>query len=241
MAMLHSFCPIGGNQELNAETRPLPELRTVNRVTQLHVDGKPFLALGGELGNSTASDLAVLDTALDKCQRMNLNTIMLPVYWDLIEPEEGKFDFTLVQGAVDAARARNLRLVLLWFGTWKNSMSCYAPSWVKRDTTRFERVKQSSGETLEIISPESTAANEADARAFAQAHAVDAGVRLRRAHSHHGAGGERDRHDSRAQGPFAEIGRGVSRRGSAGAPDTGGERGTWSRCRRTLGASRSKE
>ncbi len=135
-------------------------------MTQLYVDGKPFLALGGELGNSTASDLAVLDEALERCQRMNLNTIMLPVYWDLIEPEEGKFDFTLVQGAIDRARARNLRLVFLWFGTWKNSMSCYAPGWVKRDTARFERVKQSSGETPEIISPESAEANEADARAF---------------------------------------------------------------------------
>ncbi len=120
------------------------------------------------MGNSTASDLAVLDGALEKCQRMNLNTVMLPVYWDLIEPEEDKFDFTLVQGAIDRARARNLRLVLLWFGTWKNSMSCYAPSWVKRDTNRFERVKQSSGETVEIISPASTAANEADARAFSR-------------------------------------------------------------------------
>ncbi|HEY4234902.1 MAG TPA: DUF5597 domain-containing protein [Lacipirellulaceae bacterium] len=141
-------------------------MRKVDRVTQLYVDGNPFLALGGELGNSTASDLAVLGAALDKCQRMNLNTIMLPVYWDLIEPEAGKFDFTLVQGAIDRARTRNLRLVYLWFGTWKNSMSCYAPGWVKRDASRFERVKRATGETQEIISPESTAANDADVRAF---------------------------------------------------------------------------
>ena len=136
-------------------------------MTQLFVDDKPFLALGGELGNSTASDLDVLERALAKCQRMNLNTIMLPVYWDLIEPEEGKFDFTLVRGAIDRARAHHLHLVFLWFGTWKNSMSCYAPSWVKRDTARFERVKTSAGETLEIISPQSAAANDADAKAFA--------------------------------------------------------------------------
>jgi len=161
-----TYCQIAYVQTLKAEAAPLPELRKVGSVTQLCVDGKPFLVLGGELGNSTASDLNVLDTALDKCRRMNLNTILLPVYWDLTEPEEGKFDFTLVQGAIDRARARDLRLVLLWFGTWKNSMSCYAPGWVKRDTARFERVKQSSGETLEIISPESAAANDADARAF---------------------------------------------------------------------------
>ncbi|MBC8108674.1 MAG: DUF5597 domain-containing protein [Anaerolineae bacterium] len=146
----------------------IPQLRKVGRLTQLYVDGRPFLALGGELGNSTASNLAVLEAALAKCRRMNLNTVMLPVYWDLIEPQEGTFDFTLVQGAIDQARTHKLRLVFLWFGTWKNSMSCYAPGWVKRDTARFERVKRSTGETQEIITPASAAANEADARAFAR-------------------------------------------------------------------------
>ena len=149
------------------ETASIPHLRQTGHATQLYVNDKPFLALGGELGNSTASDLDILENALARCQRMGLNTVMLPVYWDLIEPEEGKFDFSLVAGAIDHARHHGLHLVYLWFGTWKNSMSCYAPGWVKRDTTRFERVKQSSGETMEIISPESTAANEADARAFA--------------------------------------------------------------------------
>jgi beta-galactosidase GanA len=149
------------------EATSISHLRKSGGVTQLYVDNKPFLALGGELGNSTASDLETLENALARCQRMNLNTVMLPVYWDLIEPEEGKFDFSLVGGAIDRARHHGLHLIYLWFGTWKNSMSCYAPGWVKRDTARFERVKQSSGETMEIISPESTAANEADARAFA--------------------------------------------------------------------------
>jgi beta-galactosidase GanA len=144
----------------------MPQLRTGGHATQLYVDGKPFLARGGELGNSTASDLATVDKTFAKCQRMNLNTVMLPVYWDLLEPEEGTFDFTLVRGAIDRARAHHLHLVFLWFGTWKNSMSCYAPSWVKRDTSRFERVTQSSGGEDEIISSTSTAADDADARAF---------------------------------------------------------------------------
>jgi beta-galactosidase GanA len=166
LATLFVFCQFAIAPALGAETASCPALHQLDRGAQLYVDGKPFLVLGGELGNSTASDLAVLGAALDKCQRMNLNTIMLPVYWNLIEPEEGRIDFTLVEGAIDLARARNMRLVYLWFGTWKNSMSCYAPSWVKRDVARFERVKRSSGEPQEIISPESTAANEADVRAF---------------------------------------------------------------------------
>lgn len=151
-----------------AQTKPMiPRLQKTNTSTQLYVDAKPFLILGGELGNSTASDLNILDAALAKCQRMHLNTIMLPVYWDRIEPTEGNFDFSLVQGAIDRARSHQLHLVYLWFGTWKNSMSCYAPSWIKHDLARFERVKLSTGELQEIISPESTAANQADARAFA--------------------------------------------------------------------------
>ncbi len=144
------------------------QLRQVGDVTQLFVHGEPFLGLGGELGNSTASDLKSLEAAMVKCRQMHLNMIMLPVYWDLIEPREGEFDFTLVRGAIDLARENDIKLVYLWFGTWKNSMSCYAPSWVKRDAQRFTRVCQSSGEMEEIISPACEEANKADARAFAQ-------------------------------------------------------------------------
>jgi beta-galactosidase GanA len=150
-----------------AEVDEIPQLRKVGAVTQLYVGGKPFLALGGELGNSTASDLNVLNAALEKCQRMHLNTVMLPVYWDRIEAEEGKYDFSLVQGAIEAARGHGIHIVYLWFGTWKNSMSCYVPGWMKRDTGRFERARQSNGEEMEIISPECEAAMEADEKAFA--------------------------------------------------------------------------
>jgi beta-galactosidase GanA len=166
-ALVLFFCQPDDLLAQDAYMPRVPELKRLGVVTQLHVDDKPFLALGGELGNSTASDLGVLERALARCQRMHLNTVMLPVYWDLIEPSEGEFNFTLVEGAIDLAREHNLRLVPLWFGTWKNSMSCYAPSWVKRDTESFPRVERSSGEKLEIVSPASTAASEADARAFA--------------------------------------------------------------------------
>ncbi len=159
-------CRVACSQSVQMDAS-IPQLRRAGPITQLYVGDKPFLALGGELGNSTASDLDILENALARCQRMNLNTVMLPVYWDLIEPVEGKFDFSLVAGAIDRARNHNLHLVYLWFGTWKNSMSSYAPGWVKRDSARFERAKQSSGETMEIISPQCTAANDADARAFA--------------------------------------------------------------------------
>jgi len=146
----------------------LPQLRKVGRVTQLMVEGRPFLVLGGELGNSSASDPAEFGAMYAKLRRMHLNTILLPVYWDRIEPEEGSYDFSLVQAAIEAAREQDLRIVLLWFGTWKNSMSCYAPGWVKRDTARFERVRVRSGEAQEIVSPLSAAALQADIRAFSE-------------------------------------------------------------------------
>jgi beta-galactosidase GanA len=144
-----------------------PHLEKRGHATQLVVDGKPFLILGGELGNSTASSREAMKAVWPKLQAMHLNTVLAPAYWELIEPREGQFDFASVDGLVEDARAHQMHLVLLWFGTWKNSMSSYAPGWVKRDTGRFPRTKGADGRAQEIISAFSTAARDADARAFA--------------------------------------------------------------------------
>jgi beta-galactosidase GanA len=50
-----------------------------------------------------------------KLLQMNLNSVVAPVYWELIEPAEGIFDFELVDGLIQKARKNNLKLVLLWF------------------------------------------------------------------------------------------------------------------------------
>jgi beta-galactosidase GanA len=134
---------------------------------QLIVDGKPFLVLGGELGNSTSSSLEYMRPVWPKLVALNLNTVLVPVYWELIEPAEGKFDFTLVDGLLQEARRNQLRLVPLWFGSWKNSMSCYAPAWVKQDQRRFPRAEDGQGRGLEILSPFSKENVDTDARAFA--------------------------------------------------------------------------
>lgn len=134
---------------------------------QLIVDGKPFLVLGGELGNSSASERAWLQPHWARLKAMHLNTVLAPVSWELIEPQEGRFDFATVDWLVEDARAHDLRLVLLWFGSWKNSMSTYVPAWVKRDERRFPRTIGADGKAQEILSAFGTATRDADARAFA--------------------------------------------------------------------------
>jgi beta-galactosidase GanA len=151
----------------NPQQSPLPYLRKQGTATQLIVDGKPFLVLAGELGNSTSSSLEYMRPFWPKLAELNLNTVLIPVYWELIEPAEGQFDFSLVDGLIQEARKHKLRLVPLWFASWKNSMSCYAPAWVKKDQNRFPRSQDKLGNGMEILSTFSKENVDADARAFA--------------------------------------------------------------------------
>ncbi|HVU35094.1 MAG TPA: DUF5597 domain-containing protein [Opitutaceae bacterium] len=147
-------------------TGAIPHLQRQGTATQLIVDGQPFIIHGGELGNSSGEP-AYLHSFWPKLKALHLNAVVAPVYWDQIEPAEGTFNFATVDGLLADARANNMRLVLLWFGSWKNSMSCYTPAWVKADTARFPRARSSSGRGLEILSPFDAVNEQTDARAFA--------------------------------------------------------------------------
>ena len=122
--------------------------------------------LGGELSNSAATCVEDIDEVMPRMRTMGLNTVLVPVYWELTEPEEGRFDFLLVDRILQRAREQQLKVVLLWFGAWKNSMSCYAPAWFKQDTRRFPRAVTASGRRLEIASVFSPEVLQADLRAF---------------------------------------------------------------------------
>jgi len=134
---------------------------------QLVVDGQPFLILGGELANSSASSRVYMGPIWPRLRAMRLNTLVAPVSWELIEPAEGRMEYANVDALIEDARASGMHLVLLWFGAWKNSMSSYAPAWVKRDAARFARVHGPDGAPMEMLSAFDPDLLAADSRAFA--------------------------------------------------------------------------
>ncbi len=144
-----------------------PRLVPHGGTQNLLVHDKPFLILGGELGNSSASSATYMKDHWPRLAAMNLNTVLAPVYWELVEPVEGRFEWACVDSLLRGAREHDLKLVILWFGAWKNSMSTYVPSWVKRDPARFPRVALADGSSVEILSAFSNHTRDADARAFA--------------------------------------------------------------------------
>ena len=133
----------------------------VNRLSLL-----PCPILGGELSNSAATSVADIDEVMPRMRALGLNTVLVPAYWELMEPVEGQFDFTLIDRTIDMARQEHLHVVFLWFGVWKNSMSCYTPGWFKQDTKRFPRAMTAEGKQMEIASCFSDNVLQADLKAF---------------------------------------------------------------------------
>ena len=124
--------------------RPLPTLRATATGTQLIVDGRPVLLLGGQLHNSSPSSPAYMEPIWDRLAGMGIRTVIGAASWAQVEPVEGSFDFSTVDAQIEAARARGMRLVLIWFGAFKNAGSTYAPGWVRRDVERFPRAVASA-------------------------------------------------------------------------------------------------
>jgi hypothetical protein len=144
----------------------LARLEQRGAATQLIVNGRPFLVLGGETDNTAASSLAYMDTVWPKLAQANLNTVLVGVGWDWIEPVEGQYDFSLVDGILKGARKNHLHLILLWFGSWKNGLSSFAPEWVKVDQQRFPRALLKNGKSVEVLSTLSDENLQADTRAY---------------------------------------------------------------------------
>ncbi len=148
---------------LPAAERPRIEKR--EHGWQLLVDGKPFLILGGQVNNSSGW-AQTLPAISETVEAIGANTVEIPVYWEEIEPQQGQFRFENLDRILTWARERQLRLVLLWFGSWKNGASTYVPEWVKRDRKRYPTMLDAAGNATGIISPWFRTTLEADRTAF---------------------------------------------------------------------------
>ncbi len=143
-----------------------PRLEHHGNWARIVANEKPMLMIGGELGNSSASTLDDIQRIFPYLKSLGLNTVLAPVSWELIEPQEGIYDFSTLDNIIIEARRNDLKVVVLWFGAWKNSMSCYVPEWFKRDTKRFPRVHDRNRKPLEEASSLSKNVLEADKKIF---------------------------------------------------------------------------
>jgi beta-galactosidase GanA len=144
----------------------IPHIERQDNRYALVVDSKPYFELGAQVGNSSGWP-AKLEALWPLAAAMHVNTLEVPVYWEQLEPRESHFDDTVVDAIVQQARAHHTRLILLWFGTWKNGKMHYAPEWVKDNPTRFLRMITRDGKPIDVLSPNSPANLAADSTAFA--------------------------------------------------------------------------
>jgi beta-galactosidase GanA len=156
------LCPTLGAQTSPA---PLPQLVEKDGRHALLVDGAPFLVLGVQAHNSSGWP-AMLPKVWPAVERLHANTLEMPIYWEQFEPEPGRYDTSTVDILIKEAREHHVRLVLLWFGTWKNGSSHYMPLWMKKDPARYPRMVDANGRRVDSPSPHASATLEADVRAF---------------------------------------------------------------------------
>jgi hypothetical protein len=154
----------------------ISSIKLDNGIPTLYVKGEPFFALAGEIHNSSASNLKYMDEKVwPNLRGLNMNSVIVPLYWETLEPEEGVYCYELLDGLIAQARREKMHIIFLWFGLWKNGESMYVPGWMKKDIVTYFRVKKVNGESINTISPLCEKAVEKDAKAFA---AVMAHIRM---------------------------------------------------------------
>jgi beta-galactosidase GanA len=144
----------------------VPEIKETKGVKQLYVNNEPYLILGGELLNSSASSIEHMEDIWEHVRSLNVNTVYLPITWQQFEPQEGTIDYSLIDSHIKNAYDNDLKLIILWFGSWKNGESHYTPDWVKKDMERFPRMLFKSGKISTTISNINRNCLDADMKAY---------------------------------------------------------------------------
>jgi hypothetical protein len=96
-------------QAVQGSINPMPQIITTNGHHAFMVDGAPYFMLGAQAHNSSAwpGTLPKVWAAIDD---LHANTLEIPVYWEQFEPEERKFDSSIVDLMIKGAREHNVRL-----------------------------------------------------------------------------------------------------------------------------------
>lgn len=145
----------------------IPHLQKDSNKYALIVGGKPFIILGAQLWNSSAWPY-LTDQFWNQAKELGCNTIEAPVYWQNIEPEPGTYQFSELENLILEARRHDLKLVLLWFGSYKNGRSQYAPPWILENTVKYPRMKNRAGQEIYVLSAVSRNNLNADKKAFTE-------------------------------------------------------------------------
>jgi len=144
----------------------LPIIKETKGLKQLYVNNEPFLIIGAELLNSSSSSIDYMKDIWARVKSLNVNTVYLPISWQQFEPKEGTFDYSLIDSHIKSASDNNLKLVILWLGSWKNGESHYTPDWVKTDMVRFPRMLFKDGKISNTISNMNRNCLSADLKAY---------------------------------------------------------------------------
>ncbi len=152
-------------ENIHAQSAMLPTLVEKDGRHALLVDGKPFLILGGQAHNSSAWP-GMMPQVWQAVKTMHANTLEVPIYWEQVEPAPGKFNFSLVDTLLIQARKQQVKLILLWFATWKNGSNHYMPEWMKLNSQKYPNITGKTGKPVDSPSPNTEVTMEADKKAF---------------------------------------------------------------------------